>query len=137
MKTVMVVDDELAIRSLLVDALADEGYRAIAVENGRRAVDVAKAERPDLIITDLMLPGIDGREIIKRIHAMAELAHTPIVLMSAMTLADPADVDFVPKPFDVDEMLELVARRVRGQAEAAPSAAATDAIASRRVNFPE
>lgn len=133
----MVVDDELAIRELLVDALADEGYRTIGVENGRRAVDVAKAERPDVIITDLMLPGIDGREIIKRIHSTHDLAHIPIILMSAITLPKSEDVDFVPKPFDVDDVLALVARRVRGQADAARSAATADSMASRNVNLPE
>ncbi len=88
MKTILVVDDDLAIREFLSDALAAEGYRVLAVGTGRRAFEIAKEERPDLVLADVMLPDLSGRELIRRIKGNEDISSTPVIVMSAALPSD-------------------------------------------------
>ena len=110
---IMVVDDEPAIRDLIVAVLEDEGYAVVAATNGRRALDLMLAERPDLVIMDIMMPEMDGREAYRRLRDLPEFARTPVVMMSAATSPDrltPRVDAFLSKPFDLDHLLHTVAR---------------------------
>jgi CheY-like chemotaxis protein len=110
---ILVVDDEPAIRNLLIEVLEDEGHVVVAAPNGRTALDLAARERPDLVLTDVMMPEIDGLEMLRRLQAAPELAGVPVVLMSAAngTLpANPGAVAFVPKPFDLEHILAVIGR---------------------------
>ncbi len=103
MKTILVVDDEPNIVDLLRLYLEKEGYRVLAARDGPSALDVQGAEAPDLVVLDLMLPGIDGLEVCRRIRRTSDV---PIVMLTArgedldvvVGLEVGAD-DYVAKPF--------------------------------------
>lgn len=111
MKTILVVDDKANVRTLLREYLTEQGYRVVTAENGRIALFVAREEKPDLILLDIMMPEMDGNDFL-RLHRKE--ANTPVILLTArveetdkvLGLELGAD-DYVTKPFG---MRELVAR---------------------------
>lgn len=108
---ILVVDDEAPIRHVLLDLLADEGYQAMEAPNGRIALEMAREHHPDLILMDVMMPELNGRQTLRAFHAETALATIPVVLMSAAGRAmAPADgvVTFLPKPFDLQQVLDVV-----------------------------
>lgn len=110
---ILVVDDEAAIRDLLVELFSDEGYQVRAASNGRAAVAMVLDEPPDLIVMDVMMPELDGPETMKHLRTFPDLAHVPIILMSAawhVSSDGTGDVAFIPKPFNLDDVLDVVAR---------------------------
>lgn len=116
MATVLVVDDEHAIASLLENVLEDEGHRVLVASNGRIALVRAAETRPDLVITDFMMPVMDGAELVKAMAADAALAGVPVIVMSSMPEAAVTErcpgvkLVFLRKPFNIFELIELVAR---------------------------
>lgn len=111
--TIMVVDDELAVRQTIVDILAEEGYQVLSAANGVEALKLLDdAHRPHVMIVDLMMPEMDGREFIAR----ARVRHgkdgiPPILVLSAARHgeieANLLEVDdYMPKPFDYDHLVE-------------------------------
>lgn len=113
MKKVLVVDDERNIREVLAAVLQDEGYSVRTAIDGRQALDQLHQDPPDLVLLDVMLPGLDGRELIRRMQQQSKLADIPVVLIS--TAAQPAlpmlgAAAFLPKPFDLAHLLNTVAR---------------------------
>ena len=109
-KRVLVVDDEADVVELVRVILCTKGYEIIPTYNGEDGLNAAVAEKPDLIITDLKMPGISGMEFIKRVRAVPEIANTPILVISSLgsqvdkpdsfwTLGLGSD-DFLAKPFD-------------------------------------
>lgn len=85
MKTILIVDDEYALVETLTELLQHEGYRVVTASNGRDALDHIEAARPDLVLTDLMMPIADGRELIRTLREKPALDGMPIVLMSSST----------------------------------------------------
>lgn len=108
--TVLVVDDEPAIRGLLQDLLAEEGYHVLAAAEGAAALVAVQSQTPDLVVADLMMPGMDGRTLAAKLHADDRTAHIPVVLMSAAYLPQSTDAfaAVIQKPFDLDEILETI-----------------------------
>lgn len=117
---ILVVDDEAAIRGLLVDVLRDEHYVVLTAANGRVAVEVAARERPDLILMDTMMPELDGPGAIRRLRELPELVDVPVVLMSAGDGTLPHDIVTaarISKPFHLDHVLAVISaalHRARG-----------------------
>jgi DNA-binding response OmpR family regulator len=107
-RTILVVDDETTLRETLVDALEAEGFRVVSAADGREALAVFRAERPDLVLLDLMLPELSGVEVCRIIRAESGV---PIVMLTAkdseidkvVGLELGAD-DYVTKPFSVREL---------------------------------
>ena len=83
MAVVLVVDDEVGIAHLLSDVLSDEGHRVILAANGHEGLKRAEEERPDLVITDFMMPVMDGAQLIKALRDHRDLKRVPIYLMSS------------------------------------------------------
>lgn len=112
---ILVVDDEEDILNLLVYNLEKEGYLVCRALDGREALRVVKAEKPDLIILDLMLPEIPGLEVAKTLRKDADTASIPIIMLTArgseidtvLGLEIGAD-DYVTKPFSVRELAARV-----------------------------
>jgi len=128
-RTILVVDDETTLRETLVDALAAEGFRAIPAADGREALERFRADQPDLILLDLMLPEISGIELCRIIRAESGV---PIVMLTAkdsevdkvVGLELGAD-DYVTKPFSLRELtarIRALFRRLEQQASQAPVA---------------
>jgi putative two-component system response regulator len=109
--TILIVDDEPAGRELLESILEPEGYHLTIAENGFQALEQARTIQPDVILLDIMMPGIDGFEVCRRIRSEAQLAEIPILILTALDdrqsilngLEAGAD-DFISKPFDRHEL---------------------------------
>jgi len=110
-QTILVVDDKANVRTLVREYLTEQGFRVVTAENGRNALFVARHEKPDLILLDIMMPEMDGYEFIRVYRKEQE---TPVILLTAkleevdkvLGLELGAD-DYITKPFG---MRELVAR---------------------------
>ena len=112
-RTILVVEDEPSIANLLVLALGAAGYEVAVAGDGRAALGWLAAARPDLVLSDVMMPLLDGLGLAAAMHADPALRDIPLVLMSAVhTLPDGAarHAAFLPKPFDLGELLATVAR---------------------------
>lgn len=81
--TVLVVDDEADLLFTIALSLELNGYKVLKAASGEEALEVVEAERPDAIVLDLRLPGIDGWEVLRRLAEMGRFPSTPVVLLSA------------------------------------------------------
>ncbi len=121
---ILVVDDEDDIRNLLLIQLQREGFSAIAASNGPDALEMARRVAPSLVILDLMLPGLSGTEVCRRLRAEPATRDVPIIMLSARSgeidrvvgFEVGAD-DYVTKPFSARELL----LRVRAVLRRAPA----------------
>lgn len=108
--SVLVVDDEGPVREFLVEMLHDLGWRVRQAIHGRQALTLASEERPDLVISDVMMPVMDGAELCRRLKA--ELSPPPVVILASAAsprVAENAGADaFLSKPFDLAELEGLV-----------------------------
>ena len=124
--TIMVVDDEKRLVSLLESYLDQEGFRVVKASNGREALHLARQEKPDLIVLDLMMPEMDGYEFM-RLHRKERA--TPIILLTAKVDQDDKVIglelgadDYVTKPFRPRELLARIRAVLRRVGETEPTA---------------
>ncbi len=111
MSQVLIVDDEPDIANILGELLGEEGLDVRVVNDGREALAAMAEQPPDLLITDLMMPRMDGHALIRELRSNAAFRHIPIVVMSAGSLDKSLlapDILFVPKPFELFDMLDRV-----------------------------
>ncbi len=113
--TVLIVDDTPANITVLLDYLSNQGYTALVASDGESAIEQARFARPDLILLDIIMPGLDGFETCQRLKADAKTRDLPVIFLSA--LSETVDkvrgfklgaVDFVNKPFKEEELLARV-----------------------------
>lgn len=135
---ILVVDDDPAIAEMLTIVLQGEGFRTVVVGDGVEAVKAAEEHNPDLILLDVMLPGMNGIDVCK---AIRETSTVPIVMLTART--DTVDVvlglesgadDYVHKPFKPKELVARVRARLRRTPEEAP--AETIEVADLKIDVP-
>jgi CheY-like chemotaxis protein len=86
--TILCIDDDRLVLGVCTSALEAHGYRVVMATHGHAGIAIAQKERPDLILLDIMMPGMDGFEVCKQLRTDPALRRTPIVLMTAMTLPD-------------------------------------------------
>jgi DNA-binding response OmpR family regulator len=115
MPKILVVDDDPSIRSLVMDSLSIEGYQVCAAEDGFAGLRAIEAQRPDCVLLDVMMPGLDGHQVLQRIRAAEHGPDLPVVMLTAYS--DDANawqawtegVDyFLAKPFDAMELLRYL-----------------------------
>lgn len=114
-KKILVVDDEEHILELIKFNLEKNGYGVITADNGKDAFLIAKEQQPDLMLLDLMLPGMDGLDVCKEIRKEASISNMPIIMITAKSeeldkilgLELGAD-DYITKPFSVRELIARV-----------------------------
>lgn len=107
--TILVVDDEPNMRFLVRVTLEGAGYDVVEANHGAAALERAQESRPDLVVTDLMMPVMSGRELIDRLRSNPETAAIPILVLSANGSLRVGDADAVlGKPFDPDALLQNV-----------------------------
>lgn len=114
---ILVVDDEPLVREALASALADEGYMVDTAAEGAEALDRLRAAKPDAILLDLMMPGINGRQFLQRLREDVAYSAVPVLIMTAvqgleLNLASIGASDIVEKPFDINDLLNKVALAV-------------------------
>jgi DNA-binding response OmpR family regulator len=126
-KTILVVDDEARLVSLIESYLTQEGYRVAKAANGREALSVARTEKPDLIVLDIMMPEMDGYEFM-RLHRKE--APTPIILLTARVEDEEKVVglelgadDYMTKPFRPRELVARVRAVLRRSGDGEPEGA--------------
>ncbi len=117
MKNIFVIDDDLNIGNMMEELLAREGYRVTRAYSGTEALLALSSVRPDLVLLDLMLPGLDGRELLPRLNGI------PVIVVSAKAgVEDKVDLllggaaDYVTKPFDTKELIARIAVQLRNAA---------------------
>jgi two-component system phosphate regulon response regulator PhoB len=118
--TILVVDDEEDIRELLELNLVQAGYKVLSCETGEQALEIAGSKLPTLIILDLMLPGIDGLEVCKKLKSTLKTEHIPIVMLTAkgeevdiVTGLELGADDYITKPFSGKVLIARVRRILR------------------------
>ncbi len=121
---VLAVEDDAEIRGLVAYSLAKEGYEVVEAETGERGLELAAASPPDLMLLDVMLPGIDGLEVLRRLKRNPGTASVPVILLTARS--EEADVvsglelgadDYVTKPFGVKVLVARIRAALRRRAE--------------------
>lgn len=122
---VLVVDDEPMVRETLGQVLSDEGYMVDLAVDGETALECVHAVRPDAILLDLMMPGMNGRQFLQALRQEPAYANVPVMIMTAVhglevNLATMGASEVVEKPFDVDELLNKVALAVYRSRESSP-----------------
>lgn len=119
MRTVLVVDDEFGTVEVLVAALEDEGYRVLTAANGRRALERLEENKPDLVISDFMMPLMDGAALVAAMRASPSYRDIPVIMMSAApeaALRKHLDgyAAFLRKPFRMPVLLGIVRSTLQG-----------------------
>jgi two-component system phosphate regulon response regulator PhoB len=118
--TILVVDDEEDIVELVELNIAREGYKVLTCGKGEKALEIAHSKLPDMVILDLMLPGIDGLEVCRRLKSHPKTEQIPIVILSAK--GEEADIvtglelgadDYITKPFSGKVLVARVRRVLR------------------------
>jgi CheY-like chemotaxis protein len=115
MGKILVADDDVDVRTLVVLKLESSGHDVVSVENGAEAVAGCRDIRPDLVVLDLMMPGMSGLEATKAIRNDPEVAGTPIILLTARAQATDVDAgmavgvdEYVTKPFSPRDLAARV-----------------------------
>lgn len=114
MKTILIIDDDVYIGDMLSEALGQEGYGVLRAYSGTEAVMILDTKKPDLVLLDLMLPGLSGEEVLPRIKGI------PVIVLSAkadagskVSLLLGGAQDYVTKPFDLSELMARIAVQLR------------------------
>jgi putative two-component system response regulator len=117
-KTILAVDDAESNIDILVDALGSE-YEIVVALDGESALDIVAEDKPDLILLDIMMPGIDGFEVLERLKASPATVDIPVVILSARTGADDwarglelGAADYLTKPFDIPDVKACIIRHL-------------------------
>ena len=116
---ILIVDDTPANLRLLSQMLAERGYKARAVTSGARALDAVRANPPDLILLDIMMPGMDGYQAFAKITAGGTKTAVPIIALTAKAMANEREellaygfTDYLAKPIDYDSLVAVIARHL-------------------------
>ncbi|HWF47748.1 MAG TPA: response regulator transcription factor [Bryobacteraceae bacterium] len=125
MKKIVLIEDDADLLALLKYNLEKEGFTLVGSQTGRGAVDLCRRERPDLILLDVMLPDSDGLDICKGIRVHPELAHIPVIFLTARASETDRIVglelganDYIVKPFFIRELVARIKIQFRGQTTA-------------------
>jgi len=122
MKKIALIEDDADLYALLKYNLEKEGFSMVGMQTGKGAIELCRRERPDLILLDIMLPDSDGLDICKGIRAHPELAHIPVIFLTARASETDRIVglelganDYIVKPFFVRELIARIKIQFRGQ----------------------
>ncbi|NJL97359.1 MAG: response regulator transcription factor [Synechococcaceae cyanobacterium SM2_3_2] len=127
---ILLVDDEPGLREAVQAYLEDSGFEVVAAVNGQQAFQLLSTAQPDLVISDIMMPGMDGYQFLAQLRQLDAYSHLPVVFLTAKGMtADRiqgyragADV-YLPKPFDPEELVAIVENLLERAKSSAPSAA--------------
>jgi DNA-binding response OmpR family regulator len=122
MRKIALIEDDADLFALVKYNLEKDGFSVVGAQTGRGVIDLCRRERPDLILLDIMLPDSDGLEVCKAIRQHSELAHLPIIFLTARASETDRIVglelgadDYIVKPFFIRELLARVKIQFRGE----------------------
>jgi DNA-binding response OmpR family regulator len=122
MKKIALIEDDADLYALLKYNLEKDGFTMVGMQTGKGAIELCRRERPDLILLDIMLPDSDGLDICKGIRAHPELAHIPVIFLTARASETDRIVglelganDYIVKPFFIRELIARIKIQFRGQ----------------------
>ena len=125
MRKIALVEDDADLYALVKYNLEKEGFAVVGAQTGRGVIDLFRREKPDLILLDIMLPDSDGLDICKSIRQHSELAHVPVIFLTARASETDRIVglelganDYIVKPFFVRELIARIKIQFRGQTSA-------------------
>lgn len=133
MTTILILEDDENVRLPLVDLLEAENYKVIPAKDGKEGLEMAQTRKPDLIVSDIMMPEMDGYEVFAALQKDPLTAIIPFIFLTART--DPADIreglglgadDFITKPFEQDDLLEAIRVRLNKFKRISEAALAAD-----------
>ena len=121
MARILLVDDDPEIRSLTRRILENNGYKVSVVVDGKECIDVLEKDRPDLILLDVMMPGLDGWEVCMKIKGSAKTRDIPVVMFTVRTSEDSVEKSLnyamadaqINKPFKMKKLLDTVDRLLK------------------------
>jgi two-component system cell cycle response regulator DivK len=120
-KRILVVEDNMLVQEVYASALQSLGCEVVTADDGNEAMELAREETPDLIIMDIMLPGVSGLDLVRTMKADGDLKDVPIIVVTTMAMAgdqqkirDAGADAYLPKPIQVDEFIESVRRALEG-----------------------
>ncbi len=123
MKTIALIEDDADLFSLLKYNIEKEGFRFVGLQTGKAALELCRKERPDVIILDIMLPDSDGIEICRGVRSSPDLAHVPVIFLTARGSESDRVLglelganDYMVKPFSVRELVARVRNQLRSPA---------------------
>ncbi len=124
-KTILAVDDERDITEMLTLLLESEGYRVLTASGGAEALSLLESEKPDLILLDIMMPGVDGHQVCRAIREHKRFEDVPVVMLTAKNdvvhiaqAVDEGADGFIVKPFEVEQLLRTLRMRLEGKIDA-------------------
>lgn len=133
---ILVVEDEKALRIALCSMLEDEGFKTLEAEDGKVAIELMREERPELVITDLKMPRVDGMRLLKRVKEID--SQIPVIIITAYGSSNTAieaikngAYDYITKPFDLDEVVLKVKRALSHEALALEVKALKDELSNK------
>jgi DNA-binding response OmpR family regulator len=141
MKKILLIEDDADLFALLRYNLEREGYALIGLQTGKGALDLCRREKPDLIILDIMLPDSDGLEICRAVRAHPDLAHIPVIFLTAKASETDRIVglelgadDYIVKPFFIRELVARIKVHLRDRA-AGPKVLTAGALELNSTNY--
>ena len=115
MTKIMIVDDDKEATDLLENLLKLEGYKPVSINDSTKAVQLADTENPDIFLIDLMMPEIDGFKLCRLLRAERKFAHTPVIIITALSDTDSRAVaygagatDYLTKPYHPNELKAII-----------------------------
>lgn len=115
MKTILVIEDNKEIRENTIELLEIKGYHAVPAMNGKIGLDLAKAEKPDMILCDIMMPQMDGYQVFAALKEDIETAHIPFVFVTASVERSEVEAGlgmgadgYIRKPFEAKELFDTI-----------------------------
>jgi len=113
--TILLIDDDAGIRKMLGRRLERQGFRVVGAEDGEEGLRIAQEQLPDLVLLDIMMPRMKGRDVCAKLKADPKTTHIPVIFLTALGLADHISAgmrlgadDYIVKPFHPEELKERI-----------------------------
>lgn len=118
-KTILVIDDEQDVLEVIKKRLENNEYKVIIASNGAKGLEAASGKKPDLILLDIMMPDVDGLEVLRKIKLKSETTSIPVIMLTAKgeskTIFEAEDlgaVDYIIKPYNDKELIDLIRKHI-------------------------
>ncbi|MCX6354154.1 MAG: diguanylate cyclase [Candidatus Aureabacteria bacterium] len=116
-KKILIVDDDESLRTLLKARIKSEGYEVFTAAGGREALRIIRGRKPDLVLLDIMMPDMDGQEVLKRMKEKGQDGFIPVIFLTArdatVQCLELGAADYIQKPFNSEELLARIRAQIR------------------------